>query len=68
MNKIFQNGLQWLLKEFASPTVEKELITFGINELTSNTKLTAAEIKTILTDVQTVVTDALAALPPVTTA
>lgn len=60
---MFQSLIKWLITHIGTPTIEKEIIVFTIGELTSNTKLTATEIRTALTDAQTVINDALAGLP-----
>lgn len=60
---MFQSILKWIIKEVGTAEVEQEIIPFVVGEITSNTKLTPAQIRSILIQIKTVVEDAIEALP-----
>lgn len=55
----------FVLKNVSVPAVEKQIITILVGKLSA---AQTPEARVILTDIQTAVNDAIAALPPVTTA
>lgn len=63
MNNALNALLKWALAHLATPTVEQDIITFGIQELIANTKIPPAEVKTILQGVITAAQDGINGLP-----